>query len=418
MRSPYLLHPGALRRVLPAALLLLAAACGGDGGTSASQKPVVNEVNPTSVVMWEDDFVLTVTGSGFVSGSVVRWNGSSRPTLYLSSTQLSAGITTADLQQSGSVQVSVLNPGNGGESNAMELVVRNPRPDLLWTNPSDALAGTGPLTLEVIGGPFAPGTVLRWNGSDRPTTVLDPGRLSVRIPGSDVAVAGTAQLTLVTPAPGGGVSNVVEFVVRPRPNPIPFAITLSPATVMAEQGGTFTITGNNFLASSTVVLVSPVTPGNPVILRVPVTLVSPTELRFTLEPGHRLTGVTPVQVANPEPGGGGSSVLSLTVMNPAPTITSISPTEAFTRPGTGDSLVVRVTGTGIVGSTVLRLDDQIRPTRRISATVVEAAMPAHELRVAHQIKVELWNPTPGGGASAPFSLRLVNPPVVAPARQR
>ena len=42
-------------------------------------------------------FTLAVTGANFVASSVVRWNGVSRPTTYVRSTQLQASISAADI---------------------------------------------------------------------------------------------------------------------------------------------------------------------------------------------------------------------------------------------------------------------------------------------------------------------------------
>jgi YVTN family beta-propeller protein len=52
-------------------------------------------------------------------------------------------------------------------------------------------------------------SVVRWKGSDRPTTldVIPPPTLRAQIPASDIAAAGTAAITVFNPAPGGGSSN-------------------------------------------------------------------------------------------------------------------------------------------------------------------------------------------------------------------
>src|SRR5215831_974803 len=42
-------------------------------------------------------FTLTVNGSGFVSGTVVHWNGSPRTTTFVSHSQLKAAILAADI---------------------------------------------------------------------------------------------------------------------------------------------------------------------------------------------------------------------------------------------------------------------------------------------------------------------------------
>ena len=54
--------------------------------------PVAGNLVPSSVIAADPDFTLTVNGSGFVYGSVVRWNGSDRPTTLSSASQLRAAI--------------------------------------------------------------------------------------------------------------------------------------------------------------------------------------------------------------------------------------------------------------------------------------------------------------------------------------
>ena len=73
-----------------------------------------------------------------------------------------------------------------------------------------AIAPGGPsFTLTVNGTGFVPASVVNWNGSPRPTTFVSSARLTATIPDTDIATAGTAFITVVNPAPGGGVSNVV-----------------------------------------------------------------------------------------------------------------------------------------------------------------------------------------------------------------
>ena len=76
--------------------------------------PVLTSLNPTSANAGGANFTLTVNGSNFMNGSVVRWNGSNRTTTYISSTQLTASIPAADIATAGSANVTVFNPGQGG----------------------------------------------------------------------------------------------------------------------------------------------------------------------------------------------------------------------------------------------------------------------------------------------------------------
>jgi len=56
------------------------------------------------------DFTLSVSGTGFTPNSVVRWNGSDRPTAFISSTRLTAAIGAADVSATGIVPVTVRDP--------------------------------------------------------------------------------------------------------------------------------------------------------------------------------------------------------------------------------------------------------------------------------------------------------------------
>ena len=79
-------------------------------------------LSPSSAVAGGPSFTLTVNGSTFVSGSVVRWNGASRTTTFVSATQLTAAITAADIAAAGSASVTVQNPG-GAVSNALTFTI-------------------------------------------------------------------------------------------------------------------------------------------------------------------------------------------------------------------------------------------------------------------------------------------------------
>jgi Tol biopolymer transport system component len=61
-----------------------------------------------------------VDGSGFLASSTVEWNGSSRPTTFVSANRLTAQLSGADIAALGMVSVTVRNPApGGGVSNAL-----------------------------------------------------------------------------------------------------------------------------------------------------------------------------------------------------------------------------------------------------------------------------------------------------------
>ena len=85
-----------------------------DGSTGSNPVPAIASLAPASATAGSAAFALTVNGTGFVNGSVVRWNGSSRTTTLVSATQVRAAITAADIAAAGTAQVTVFNPTPGG----------------------------------------------------------------------------------------------------------------------------------------------------------------------------------------------------------------------------------------------------------------------------------------------------------------
>lgn len=65
----------------------------------------------TSMTQGTGNTSLTLTGSNFVPGVAVLWNGSYRTTTILDATHLSVAIPASDLAQSGTATISAVNPG-------------------------------------------------------------------------------------------------------------------------------------------------------------------------------------------------------------------------------------------------------------------------------------------------------------------
>lgn len=397
-------HPGTARRALRRcvfAALALTAACSGDGGSTDPQPPAIASLNPATAVQYGEDFILTVSGSGFAQGAVVRWNGSDRPTHFVSASQVTAEITNDDLQQAGTVQVMVT--GAGGTSNVVPLTVQSPPPNVLFTSPDRVVRATGAFTLRVLGGGFAPGSVVRWNGAAKPTTFVHPGELTAQIANADIQQAGTVQVSVFTPTPGGGTSNSVDFPVLVPPNPAAVVTGMSPAVVVAGVGGTITVTGNWFFPGVTRVQVAGMS------TEPAVTVVSLTELRFTLTPQDTPpAGISAVAVFNPAPGGGGAQVPGgLQVNNPLPVLTEISPAQIVVGQ---QSQEVRITGTGFVPDSYIRFDDEGRGPGYVSPTELRFMLEARDLDQAGTFPITVTNFGPAGGVSNTLTFTVANPP--------
>jgi len=94
-------------------------------GTAASNPaPTITALQPAGATAGGAAFTLTVTGTGFVSGSVVSFNGKAETTTYISATQLTAPIAAAEIATSGVVPVVVTNPApGGGSSNTVNFTI-------------------------------------------------------------------------------------------------------------------------------------------------------------------------------------------------------------------------------------------------------------------------------------------------------
>lgn len=102
----------------------------------------------------------------------------------------------------------------GRSSSTRSTQVANPGPVIASVDPSNVTAGGDAFELTVNGSGFVPGSEVRWNGNGRSTTYVDAQRLQASILASDIADAGTAQITVQNPQPGGGISGAVTVTIQ------------------------------------------------------------------------------------------------------------------------------------------------------------------------------------------------------------
>ena len=107
-------------------------------------------------------------------------------------------------------------------------------PSLAAVAPSPILAGDPGVTLVVTGSNFAAESVVQWNGTARPTVFVSASELHAAIPASDIASIGTADVSVFTPAPGGGTSATVVATID-----LPFLDVPPGAFARPEIGAVF-----------------------------------------------------------------------------------------------------------------------------------------------------------------------------------
>ncbi len=411
-----------LTAVIPAGLLTSGASASvtvvnpaPGGGTSnavtfsvTNPAPAITTIVPDQVLAAGPQFALTVNGSGFVNGSIVRVNGEERQTVFINGAQLTATVLATDIAAGGGVSVTVANPApGGGVSNAVTLSIINPVPTISGFNPTAIAAGSAAFSLKVLGNGFVPGSVVNWNGSPRTTTFDNSGQVSAQILAADIATAGSASITVVNPAPGGGTSNTLSFTISSQPNPVPTLTTLNPNSLPAGSAAfILTVNGTNFVPGSVVNW-----NGSPRAT----TFVSDIQVTAQINAGDVATqGSASVTVVNPAPGGGASNALIFTVTppNPVPVLTSLAPNTAAVG---GPAFNLTVTGSLFVNGAVVNWNGTPRPTAFTSATELVAQIPATDIASVGVASVTVVNPAPGGGVSNALLFTISDQPNPVPA---
>ena len=294
--------------------------------------PVMSSLSPSTAVAGSAGFTLTVNGSGFVTSSVVRWNGVARTTTYVSGSQLRAAIDSADLASQSSIPVSVSTPApGGGASGVMSFVISAPA---ITQSSSSSITPGVPTGLSVTqGAAYTDGVTfaIAWNAvsgasSYRYTAAFNDGTAAqqgtvtgmlsfqLRMPYHVSGAAFGAFVCLRSISSTGVLStdqacSALWVPARPVSAPVPVLNSLTPATAIA--GGpafTLTVNGSGFVASSGVSW-----NGSGRLT----TYISSTQLRASISAADIASvGVAQVSVITPAPGGGTSAANSFTVTAP------------------------------------------------------------------------------------------------------
>jgi uncharacterized delta-60 repeat protein len=355
------------------------------------ETPEITGLDPSSAGVGGKSFTLTVTGDNFVSGSTIYWNGNAlTPTQFNSATALSATVPVPDLAEAGTASITVVNPG-GVQSNAEPFPVGE-APAITSLSPAAGTQGEGAFPLTVTGENFVTGSTISWNGiALTPTTYNSGTSLTATVPASDLTQAVPASITVVNP--GGVASNAKTFMIGPPPS----INSLSPASgTQGEAAFTLTVTGNNFVSSSTV-------DWNGSAL--PTTVQSTTTATATV-PASDLTQAVPAGVTVVNPGGVASNAMTFTIGAP-PSITSLSPASGTQGEA---AFTLTVTGSNFVSSSTIDWNGSALPTTVQSATTATAPVSASDLTQAVPASVTVVNP--GGVGSNPKTFTIGARPLI------
>jgi hypothetical protein len=90
--------------------------------------------------------------------------------------------------------------------------------------PSSIMPGSGDFTLTTFGTGFTTSSRVRWNNKTLSTTFVSSSELTARVPGAYILQPTTAQISVGTPSPGGGISNVAFFQVTKPKKSVQFTV--------------------------------------------------------------------------------------------------------------------------------------------------------------------------------------------------
>ena len=227
------------------------------GGTGNNPVPSITSLNPSSATAGGPAFTLTVNGSGFISSSVVNFNGSARTTTFVSATQIKASILASDIATSGTGNVTVTNPSPGGGTTPNFAFTissaSNPVPTLASISPTSGPLGQT-VALTLTGTNFIASSIVNFGSNQNTGGVVSNGgdTLTITIPAAQLSTAGPVSVTVTNPTPGGGTTGAQTFTVNNN-NPAPTITTISPTSAAVNGAGfTLTVNGNNFVNGSVV----------------------------------------------------------------------------------------------------------------------------------------------------------------------
>ena len=377
------------------------------GGRTSNQLPLavltpltITSLNPATAAAGSPAFTLTVNGTGFDTGSVIRWASNQLATTFTSGSQLVAIVPASLLTSTGTVCVSVQD-SRGRISPCATFTVVNPL-TITSLNPSSGPVGV-PVALLIngTGFPFVTGSlVASFNGntatvffgtSQLTGTIVSATQIAVNILPT---VAGLIPVSIQVP--DGRTSNTLTFSVAPPFSTAPQIISVTPSVVTAPSPAqTITLSGINFVNGSAVLING---------TSVSTTYVNANTLTATL-PAFSSGNVVAIQVINP--GGQSSNIFYIQVngSNRPNAITLISITPSSIAQGS-PAFVLTANGTGFVPGATITFGSTLLQTVYVGSTQITTTVPASLVANAGQFPV--WVTNPDGTSSPALLFTVIN----------
>jgi hypothetical protein len=194
-------------------------ACGGGNSTSIIARnptPSITNLSPSTAATGSTSQSIAINGTGFISTSLVTFNGVAHVPTFVNASQLTISLTVADLTTAGSYPVVVTNPAPGGGASAalnFSVITNNPAPTITMLSPASVAGGAASQTLTINGTGFVTSSTVTFNGIVHSSTYVNATKLTISLTSADLATIGSYPVVVANPAPGGGSSASVTFNV-------------------------------------------------------------------------------------------------------------------------------------------------------------------------------------------------------------
>jgi len=234
--------------------------------------------------------------------------------------------------------------------------------------------------LTVNGSNFVSGATVQWNLGARTTTFVNSTQLTAAIPASDLAMPGSASVSIKNPGTNVFASATTSFKIDPA-NPTAVINSFSPPKVLV--GGpdfTMTVNGSNFVSGAIVQWNGS---------NRSTSFVSTTQLSAAITATDiAKSGTVQVTVLNPL--AFASFAAGFLVADPTPVINSISPSSAIVG---GQAFMLTANGSGFVSASLIQWDSKTLSTTLVSSTQLTATVPAANISCcAGQVTIQVVNP--------------------------
>jgi hypothetical protein len=178
-------------------------------------QPAITALEPPEATVNDPGLTLSVRGTGFLSGTLVLWNGAELPTTFVDSEHLTAQVGAGQLAAAGQATVSTRSP-DSFESNDLTFQIHALPPAITSLAPAAIRAGGPATTLTINGTNFAPGAQVLWNGAPLTTQFISSTQLRVQLAPALIAQGQTVGIAVQNSTPDQQISNDQTFEVLPQ----------------------------------------------------------------------------------------------------------------------------------------------------------------------------------------------------------